>query len=193
VTAKLDLHAATGRLSSLVETVPDHALDWPTPCEHYTVADLLDHIDGFALAFAGAAAKRPLEGAPSAGGDRLAEGWQARIPTDLAALAEAWDDPDAWTGMTRAGGVDLPGEVAGVVALDELVIHGWDLAKAIGQPAAYGGPELDAVFGLVEQFGRDGVEGPFGPAVPVDETAPLLDRIVGLAGRDPNWEPEIAG
>jgi hypothetical protein len=35
--------------------------------------------------------------------------------------------------MTRAGGVDLPGDVAGQVAVNELVIHGWDVARASGQ------------------------------------------------------------
>lgn len=33
-----------------------------------------------------------------------------------------------------AGGVDLPRQVAGLVALDEVVLHGWDVAKATGQP-----------------------------------------------------------
>ena len=36
--------------------------------------------------------------------------------------------------MSRAGGVDFPGEVAGMVALTEVVVHGWDLARATGQP-----------------------------------------------------------
>ena len=89
--------------------------------------------------------------------------------------------------MTAAGGVDLPGEVAGVVALDELVIHGWDLAKATGQPAVYDGPELDAVHDLVQQFRDGGVEGIFGPPVDVPHDAAVLDRILGLAGRDPDW------
>ncbi len=91
--------------------------------------------------------------------------------------------------MTAAGGVDLPAEVAGIVALDELVIHGWDLARATGQPAGYDGPELEAVHGMVQQFRSSGVDGLFGPPVPVPEDAPLLHRIVGLAGRDPSWEP----
>lgn len=46
-------------------------------------------------------------------------------------MAGAWKDPAAWTGMTRAGGVDLPGEIAAAVAADELVLHGWDLARDI--------------------------------------------------------------
>ena len=32
--------------------------------------------------------------------------------------------------MTRAGGVELPAEVMGNVALAEVVIHGWDVARA---------------------------------------------------------------
>jgi hypothetical protein len=35
--------------------------------------------------------------------------------------------------MTEVGGNTLPGEVTGVVALDEVVLHGWDLARATGQ------------------------------------------------------------
>jgi uncharacterized protein (TIGR03086 family) len=91
--------------------------------------------------------------------------------------------------MTRAGGGDLPSEMAGVVALDELVIHGWGLAKATGQPAGYDGPGLDAVYGMVQHFRSSGIEGLFGPPVAVPDEAPQLDRILGLAGRDPGWQP----
>ena len=69
-------------------------------------------------------------GGGSGDASRLVDDWRSRIPRDLAALAAAWRDPEAWTGMTRAGGIDLPGEIAGVVALDELVVHGWDVARA---------------------------------------------------------------
>ena len=189
MSTQLDLEPAARRLADLVVAVPDDALGRPTPCERYSVGDLLDHIGGFAIAFAAAARKTPLDGAASGDASRLTADWRERITRDLITTAEAWRDPDAWTGMTAAGGVDLPGEVAGVVALDELVIHGWDLAKATGQPGRYEGPGLDAVYGAVGQFRSAGVEGIFGPAVEVPETAPLFDRILGLAGRDPAWEP----
>jgi uncharacterized protein (TIGR03086 family) len=189
MTTHVDLQPAARRVARLVEAVPDDALDRPTPSENYSVGDLLDHIGGFALAFRAAAVKNPLEGAPAGDAANLGDDWRARIPRDLLALAEAWQDPDAWTGMTAAGGVDLPGEVAGAVALDELVIHGWDLAKATGQPADYDGPGLEAVLGMVLQFRGSGVDGLFGAEVAVPDDAPLFDRILGIAGRDPGWQP----
>jgi uncharacterized protein (TIGR03086 family) len=108
-------------------------------------------------------------------------------------LADAWRDPDAWTGMTKAGGVELPGEVAGLVALDELVIHGWDVARATGQAYDCDAPSLEAVQAFVSQFSEPGQEemraGLFGPVVEVPDDAPLLDRVIGLTGRDPAWSP----
>jgi uncharacterized protein (TIGR03086 family) len=178
-------------MARLVEAVPDGMLGQPTPCERYTVGDLVDHIGGAALAFTGAATKRPLEGGPSGDAGNLGDDWRTRIPGHVVALAEAWGDPDAWTGITRAGGVDLPAEVAGVVALDELVIHGWDLAKATNTPAGYDGSELEGLYGMMQHFRSRGIEGLFGPPVSVSDDAPLLDRIVGLAGRDPGWEPSL--
>ena len=184
-----NLEPAARRMAGLVAGVLDGGLDRPTPCERYTVGDLLDHIGGFALAFAAAAVKRPLQGGPSGHASNLGTEWRTSIPRDVMAVAEAWRDPDAWAGMTGAGGVDLPGEVAGVVALDELILHGWDLAKATGQPAAYDGAELEAVYAMVQHFRATGAEGLFGPPVAVPDDAPLLDRILGVAGRDPRWEP----
>jgi uncharacterized protein (TIGR03086 family) len=176
-------------VARLVAATPDHALGRPTLCTRYTVADLLDHISGLTLAFAAAATKHPLEGRPSADGANLPPDWRTRIPRQLSELVDAWRDPAAWTGVTAAGGVDLPGDVAGVVALDELVVHGWDLAKATGQSAGYDGPGLDAVYHLVRHFRADGAEGLFGPEVAVPPDAPLLHRILGVAGRDPGWQP----
>jgi uncharacterized protein (TIGR03086 family) len=191
MTAPVDLHPAAERLAGLVENLPEAALDRPTPCEHYSVAALLEHLHGSVLAFRAAAAKSPLPGGPGGDAARLVADWRTRIPSDARALADDWSHPAAWEGMTAAGGVDLPGEVAGIVGLDELVIHGWDLAKATGQPAGYDGPGLDEVLRLVTEFRGGGIEGLFGPAVPIPDDAPVLDRILGVSGRDPGWLPPV--
>ncbi len=187
----IDLHPAADRLAGRVENLPADVLDRPTPCEHFSVVALLDHVHGSVLAFRAAAVKSPLPGGPSGDAERLVADWRTRIPSDVRALADDWSHPAAWEGMTAAGGVDLPGEVAGIVGLDELVIHGWDLAKATGQPAGYEGPGLDEVLRLVTEFRGGGIEGLFGPEVPIPDDAPVLDRILGVAGRDPGWEPPV--
>ena len=188
MTGVLDLTPAAERMAGLVEAVPEGALGRVTPCEGYTVGALLDHIAGVALAFSAAAAKQPLDAAPQADAAALAPDWRTRIPSDLRAMAESWRAPDAWRGATAAGGVDLPAELAGAVALGELVIHAWDLAVAVGAPGDVDGPELEVVHDTVHHFRQGGVEGLFGPVVPVAPEAPLLDRILGLAGRDPAWQ-----
>ena len=190
----LDLGPATQRMADLLAAVPDDALEGPTPCPNYTLGDMVDHVGGLSLAFAAAASKdlgELTDQAPAPDASHLGPEWRATIAQDLAALAEAWRRPDAWTGMTRAGGVDLPGEVAGLVALDELVIHGWDVARASGQRYEVDAASLEAVHGFVAQFSGPGMEeqraGLFGPVVPVADDAPLLDRTIGMAGRDPRW------
>ena len=95
--------------------------------------------------------------------------------------------------MTQAGGQDLPAAMAGRIALDELVIHGWDIAQATGQPFDYDAAALNEVESTVQQVrgGNDGeLPGLFGPVVPISGDASNLDRALGLTGRDPAWSPK---
>lgn len=191
----LDLEPATKVLAQLVGSIREDQLTAPTPCSETSLGDLLDHVDGLSLAFTAAASKTPLPGgsqAPSADRSQLAPDWRTRIPERLAGLASAWNDGAAWSGMTQAGGVDLPGEVAGVVALDEVVVHGWDIAVASGQEFDCDPYLLQAAYEFVRASVAEnpqGSPGLFGPPVPVAVDAPLLDRVIGLTGRDPSWRP----
>src|SRR5690348_13384890 len=116
----LELAPATRSLTDVVRGVRPDQLTGPTPCPEMSVGDLLDHVDGFSLAFVAAAAKTrlPDDAGTSVDASRLGPDWRERIPGRLTELAEAWQDASAWTGMTRAGGIDLPGEVAGAVAIN---------------------------------------------------------------------------
>jgi uncharacterized protein (TIGR03086 family) len=169
-------------------------LDRHTPCPGLAVHNMLGHLGGLAVAFRDAGRKdlgvttdtNPGSVVPDIGPD-----WRETLPKVLDELAEAWRDPAAWTGETRAGGVTLPGAVAGAVAADELVVHGWDLARATGQAYEPDEVALRAAYGfLVAAAANSGPgEGVFGPVVPVPDDAPLLDRVIGLSGRDPGWKP----
>ncbi|MET9853906.1 TIGR03086 family metal-binding protein [Streptomyces sp. NPDC006450] len=188
-TTMLDLGPQARIVARLSAGVPDARLTDPTACPAYAVGNLLGHLVGLAVAFRDAARKDlgpTTDTAPDAAVPSLPAGWREELPRVLGELAEAWRDPAAWTGMTRAGGVDLPGEIAGLVAVNELVIHGWDLARATGQEYAPDQAALDTSYAFLLAAAEEGGGGDiFGPAVPVPDDAPLLDRAVGLSGRDP--------
>ncbi|WP_328559768.1 TIGR03086 family metal-binding protein [Streptomyces coelicoflavus] len=191
-TATLDLGPQTRILARLADGVRDDRLADPTPCPDLAVRNLLGHLTGLAVAFRDAARKDlgpNTNTSPEASVPDIGPGWREEFAKVLVELADAWREPDAWTGMTRAGGIDLPGEVAGAVVADELVIHGWDLARATGQEYAPDAAALRAAHGLLaaaaEESDRDA--GMFGPVVSVPDGASLLERAVGLSGRDPGW------
>ncbi|MET9435001.1 TIGR03086 family metal-binding protein [Streptomyces sp. NPDC006551] len=192
-TAHIDLGAAAERVARLAADIGDERLGDPTPCPDYAVRELLAHLAGLSVAFRDAARKDfgPTTNTPPGSAlPVLEDDWRTALPKALDELAAAWREPGAWEGDTRAGGVDLPASVMGRIALDELVIHGWDLARATGREYEVGDEELAACEELLTPSDdSSGDEGFFGPVVPVPEDAPRLDRVIGLSGRDPGWRP----
>jgi uncharacterized protein (TIGR03086 family) len=172
---------------------PDQ-LTTATPCGDYDVRALVDHLAWAAVLSQRAATRTALEHdwssltpAPFLDGVPV-EQWAAAVPAELDTAADAWADPAAWEGETLMGTTPMPAEVVGPLMLAEFVLHGWDLARAIGAPydvpAELGEATLAAVQ-PVAQMGRDG--GWYGPEVPGPPDAPAFDRALGLTGRDPAW------
>jgi uncharacterized protein (TIGR03086 family) len=187
-----DLEGAAGRVAALLAGVPDSALDASTPCADTSVAALLDHLMGLSEGLAASARKEPT-GAPQASADHLDPDWRTILPGRLDALVAAWRTPGAGEGMTSAGGLTLPAADVAAVTLDELVLHGWDLARATGQPYDPDPTDVAAIMPFLQAFGSDqGVPGLFGPVVPVPDDAPAFDRALGLSGRDPSWDTPAA-
>jgi uncharacterized protein (TIGR03086 family) len=192
----LDLEPAAREVARLLDGVTGDQLSDPTPCAGIQVAGLLVHLMGLSQAFTWAAHKStpPEGGSPGSGladAEHLDPCWREVLPQRLTELVQAWRDPKAWEGVTEAGGVRMPAESMGVVALDELVLHGWDLARATGQPYECDAASAEACFAFTAQVPDDpeAREGLFGPVVDVPADAPLFDRVLGLSGRDPAWTP----
>jgi uncharacterized protein (TIGR03086 family) len=196
--ALVDLRPTTTALADLVRGVRDDQLSGPTPCPDYSVADLLDHIGGLALAFTWAASKDGPPGgtAPDVDGSRLVDGFRDLIATALAELGDAWQDPAAYDGVTMAGPVELPGDQAALVALDEVTVDAWALAAATGQAYPADPAAATACRDFVAAFepppgGAADDGGLFGPPVAVPPDASDLDLLIGATGRDPAWRPPV--
>lgn len=184
----IDLKPACGQLIDLMNAVPDGQLTNPTPCPERTVGALFEHLDEVARG-AVAVARPQLDptGSPDTA-PGLRDGWRERVATQVRQLGEAWDDPAAWHGSTDAGGLALPNEVWAKIALTELVVHGWDIARSTGVSFDLPETTLRACLDHVAQFVPNApVPQLWGPAQPVADDAALIDRIVAITGRDPNY------
>ncbi|WP_326723945.1 TIGR03086 family metal-binding protein [Streptomyces sp. NBC_00243] len=189
-----DLGPQALTVARLAAGVTDEQLAGATPCPELAVHNMLGHLLGLAAAFRDAGRKDlgpTTDTSPTAAVPDIEPGWREALPKVMDELAEAWRDPAAWTGETRAGGVSLPGAIAGAVAVDELVVHGWDLARATGQEYEPDATALRMSYEFLLASAEDPTRGGgiFGPVVPVPDEAPLLDRAIGLSGRDPGWKP----
>jgi hypothetical protein len=106
------------------------------------------------------------------------------------------DFPDLGPATERVAGIaaaipderlDAPTPCTGTPGL---VLHGWDLARAVGLDYRPDPAEVEACLGFVGPTASpEGVPGLFGPIVAVAPDAPSFDRLLGLSGRDPRWVP----
>ncbi len=98
----------------------------------------------------------------------------------------AWADPASEEGVAPAMG--LPRSTIGLMGVVDLVVHGWDLARATGQPYEPASETVAALHDFMDEMGPMGRQmGAFGPEVPVDAERTELDRLLGRTGRDPAW------
>ena len=168
--------------SMIASLTPEHR-EMSTPCDQWTVHDLLGHVCGGAQMIAGGLQDQvPPEEPPDylAGGP--VAGW-----TDARTALEAAATPEALAASHQMPFGEVPGEMALAVISADILTHAWDLAQATGisHGISDGLAEfaLQAWMPLVPAEGRTG-DG-FKAAVSVAADASPVDRLVGYTGRTP--------
>src|SRR3954470_16151342 len=127
------LEAVLNRTQAVVAGVPGEAGDDPTPCTRWPVSTLTRHMVGWARAFAGIVETGSMPPGNPDDVEVTDAGAQYRAAADR--LLAAWrsgEGPDGRYRMT--GDTPLPGTFLYPMMLGEFIRHGWDLAKATGQP-----------------------------------------------------------
>lgn len=178
----------------VVDQVTEGQLDLPTPCPPWTVRELLAHMVSQHLRFGAVArGEDPERACPLDKADLGAD------PAD-AFRAAAQSMTEAFAAADQDKTVQLP-EIGRPVPLGVLVsfhffdfvVHGWDLAVSIGVP--YAPPaELSALAREVGAVIPDSTRvpgGAFAPVVAVGKDADELSRLLGLAGRNPDWHAAL--
>jgi len=185
------LSDAADAMAEIVRTTESDQLSAPTPCAEYDVRGLVQHLLFWGPSLAGAGRKEsvPPPAASESDVDLTAGDWRGDLLALLDRITAAWAPAEAWAGMAAMGGPpELPAVVLGDMITGELSVHAWDLARATGQRLVLSDDLLAHVYESIAATAGQGREmGLFGPEVPVPATAPTLDRVLGLTGRDPAW------
>jgi uncharacterized protein (TIGR03086 family) len=123
------LERALGYTRARLAGVHDGLLDRSTPCEAWTLGDLLAHMEDALDAFTEAAG-----GAVEVHGGSRAEGRVAAIQQKACALLGAWGRPTPGDVVitTTGGGLDLLSTLLVATAALEVTVHGWDVGRATG-------------------------------------------------------------
>jgi uncharacterized protein (TIGR03086 family) len=161
------------------------AAQWsaPTPCTELDVRAVLNHLVSGNLLFAALVRGEPLpdRSADHLGGDPLTAFQRA-----AGQLREAFATPGVLESVYTAPFGTGPGAALLHVRIVEALAHGWDLARATGQPAAFPDDVAERALAATKQqltLRPAGTGAPFGAEVPVAEDAPAIDRLAGFLGR----------
>ena len=163
-------------------------LDGPTPCASWDVRVLVNHIIGGSFWFADTIATGGADTLPTRDytGGNLVGSYDEGIRATLAGFGA----PGALEAIIRLPFGEFPCARYMSLATNDTFVHGWDLAKATGQPS-----DLDPSLALElldesrraipDAFrGPDG-DAPFGSVVEIADSAPAADRLAAFLGRHP--------
>ena len=163
----------------------------PTPCTDWDVRTLVNHVVGEQLWTVPLLAGQTMEQVGDRfEGDLLGNDPAGQAEQAAAAAALAAQAPDLLDRTVQLSFGPTPAEEYLFQLLADHLIHGWDLAAAIGDDRRLDehAVRLCATwFAGRQQMYRDA--GIIGPPVPLDDAATDSDRLLAAFGRDPGWQP----
>ena len=178
------LGRAFAAVAALITNVRPEQWSGPTPCTDWTVRRLVDHLIGmnrvFAALLAGHPPPRPVAG-------HIEDDPIGAYRDSAAALQAAFEQ----TGVLERTYAGPLGTATGAdrlhIRLYDLLVHGWDLAKATGQPVELPEDAAEQALAFVRtQLTDEARPGRFEPAQSVADDAPAIERLVAFLGRPVN-------
>jgi len=183
------LSHALDQTGAIIARVRPAQASLPTPCRAWDVRALVNHVVRDVQLFTALVGGTEWEEREA---DVVGDDWAGAYRAAADALLAAWRREGTLDGAVQLPFGPMPAAWCVSQQIADLVVHGWDIAKATGQPTA-----LDLALGeealawaranLGPEFrGDEGSGHDFGPEVPAPDGAPLHDRLAAFFGRDPH-------
>jgi uncharacterized protein (TIGR03086 family) len=172
----------------------DVPLDAKTPCEGWTVRDLLQHVIAGNLTAVVMLEGRSSEEVVAArtgflSEDRIGDDPAAAFATSAAAQVAAFAEPDALEQTIHHHFMgDMPSRQLLSFRICDLTLHAWDLARATGGDEAIHPGLVEWVYAAMAPTASTiGSTGQFGdgPSGTLTDDVPLQARLLDLSGRRP--------
>lgn len=177
--ATQQLALALGATEAVLDGIAAEQWMLPSPCTEWSVRDLADHLvtgnDRFTAALGGPSAATPVAGS------EVPEAYRRSARR----LLDAFGQPGVLDKLVDVPFGTVPGGVALQLRITEVLVHGWDLAQATGQPPRFPEDLAEQALTFSQAMlskvpaGRQ----PFAPPQPVADDAPAIDRLAACLGR----------
>jgi uncharacterized protein (TIGR03086 family) len=129
-----EMASAAAESARIVGGVRSDQLSATTPCNDWDLHELLNHIILWTAYSAEHRARDEQVPDELTNRDFVAEpGYAADYAAQLDKAVTAWSDPAAWQRDLNVMGSPTPAADVAALLIAEMVLHGWDAAKASGQ------------------------------------------------------------
>lgn len=175
------LSRALAAVGTIVSGIRDDQWNEPTPCPQWSVRDVVNHVIGMNLVFTAllSDAPPPERGIERAGTDPVGA-YRSSASDVLAAFERPGVLEQSFPGpLGTATGADRL-----QIRLYDLLAHGWDIARATGQPVNLPDDVAESALAFARvQVASLPRTGRFDPAREVADDALAIDRLAAFLGR----------
>jgi uncharacterized protein (TIGR03086 family) len=180
---------ASDEFAATVRLVGDDQWGLPTPCDGWSVRELVGHVaSGCRMAAALADGGTSDDAISVLSIDHLGDDPVGAIDAALAAQLDAFSRPDIAMHLFHHPAGDMPGAQVLRFRIGDLLVHQWDLARAIGTDETLDADLVqevwDGISPMIPMMATSGVFGS-GPSGTVTDDAPLQIRLLDAMGRRP--------
>ncbi len=179
------LDRALAGVDRLIAGVEAHQWSAPTPCTEWNVREVVNHLVSGNLNFAALVRGEPR---PDRDPDQPAGDPVAAYRSAAATMRAAFAASGVLERVYQSPIGPAPGSVLVHLRITELLVHGWDLARATGQPVELPADLAEQELALWRAQFEDGPGAgdglPFAPARTVAAEAPAIDRLAAFLGRE---------